>query len=84
MGLTPKHSVVDPLGHRENLRELIERINSGSPQITADLICYACIKTNPPQSEIFIKVDSSGVTVERVIDIRTPVDDILTSLGVHN
>ena len=81
--LKPQISGSDRFGHKENLDKLIERINSQCGEVTADLICYACIETNPPQSEILVTTDSSGTLIYRTLDIRTPDDDIMSCVNVH-
>ncbi|PLX15705.1 MAG: hypothetical protein C0597_08560 [Marinilabiliales bacterium] len=81
--LKPKISLTDNLGHSENLNTLIERLNSQSDNFEASLFCYACIKTNPPQSEIFITVDSLGIEVCRVLDILTAENKTLSFSSIH-
>jgi hypothetical protein len=73
----------DPIGHKQNLDLLIERLNAQCDNLTAEIICYACIYTNLPQSEILVTTDSVGTAVDRVIDISTPYDDILYCVGIH-
>jgi len=73
----------DELGQNENIDLLIERLNSHCESIEASLVCYACIRTLIPQSEISIKFDSSSVEIERILDIRTPDDDILSYIRMH-
>jgi hypothetical protein len=81
--LKPHFANNDFYGHSENLNALIDRLNSGCANIDASLLCYACIETLPPQSEISILVDSSGTAVCRIIDISTPEDEILKFSGIH-
>ena len=83
MDLHPEKNENDQWGHQENVDLLIERLNAKCASITAVLRCYACIKTYPPQSEIILSTDSSGVEVKRVIDILTPDDDVLKYVNVH-
>jgi len=82
--LKPDISSSDSIGHSENLNKLIERLNSQSYDLDANLFCYACIKTNPLQSEISITVDSLGTEVCRIIDLLTINDRILSYRSVHN
>jgi len=70
-------------GHEENLNLLINRLNTQCNEISAELICYACIETNPPQSEILVRTDSSGISVKRVIDILTPGNAALSCVRIH-
>ncbi len=73
----------DPLGQRENLDKLVESLNVVCAKMTADLICYACYESNPPQSAIMITADSSGAAVYRKININTPADDVLSCVSVQ-
>lgn len=82
--LTPVPTPVDELGHSNNLNELIERLNSNCEDILVTKQSYACIETNPVQSEIKIELDSFGNQIERIIDILTLEDEILISLGMRN
>jgi hypothetical protein len=77
--LEPNVTVNDEFGHRENISLLISRLNNQCININADLICYACIKTYPPQSEIFITADS----IKRIIDIITPANTNLSFVSIH-
>lgn len=72
----------DPIGHQKNFKILLARLNS-CELITSEMLCYACIKTYPPQSEILIKIDSSGQFVNRVVDILTPGDSLISFIGIH-
>ena len=81
--LKPHVSDNDNFGHSQNLNTLIDRLNSQCKNIEASLICYACIYTLPPQSEIEVVVDSLGIEVVRIIDILTPDDEILSFHGMH-
>lgn len=81
--LTPVPTEKDPTGHSINLGILVDRINE-CEAITAEIVCYACIETNPPQSEILIKTDSSGIQIIRIIDILTPANGILKFANCHD
>lgn len=83
LDLKSKPSADDKFGHAENLNKLIDRINSNCRNVAAELLCYACIYTLPPQSELKLSTDSSGVEVARVLDISTPEDDILSCVRLH-
>jgi hypothetical protein len=80
--LSPDLSANDPFGHADNFDILLTRINE-CQGITAELTCYACIKTLPPISEILIKTDSSGIQIQRSIDIKTSELSTLEILGIH-
>ena len=82
--LVPISELNDEIGHLKNLNELVERLNSSCKDFIAIKECYACIETNPVQSEIKIELDSFGYQIERIIDISTPENEVLTSIGMHN
>lgn len=78
----PMPTETDEIGHRKNLENLRVQIdNSGI--ITVEFFCYACIKTYPPYSEIKIVTDSSGIAINRVLDILTPENRKLEFTGMH-
>ena len=81
--LSPSPIEGDPMGHKENLDLIVERLTSQCDKIAVKVYCYACIKTNPPQSEIFLVLDSIGTEIHRVIDLSTPDDQVMTFLKVH-
>ena len=81
--LEPVKTDSDPLGHKDNLALLIEQLNIQCDNITAELICYACIETFPLQSEILVTTDSLGTDINRIIDIFTPDDDALSMRIIH-
>jgi len=81
--LEPVKTDSDYIGHKQNLDLLIERLNTQCDNMTAELICYACIYTNPAQSEISVTTDSVGTVIDRVVDISTPDDDILYCVRIH-
>ena len=66
-----------------NFNKLVNQLNTICSDISAESVCYACIKTNPPQSEILLSIRSSEIVVKRVVDILTPADSELKCLGVH-
>ena len=81
--LLPSPTQSDDIGHFKNLNTLVDRINSNCPQFVATKECYACIETNPVQSEIKVSLDSLGNQIERIIDISSPRDGILISVKLH-
>ncbi len=80
--LEPENTVDDQFGHLENFQVIIDQLNM-CDLIFTQLLCYACIKTNPPQTELLITIDSSGHSVKRVIDLLTPSDNIISFIRVH-
>jgi len=83
MDLKPNKSNVDS-AQIDNINILINRLNAQCKNINAELLCYSCIKTLPPQSEILVTTDSLGAEIKRVIDILTPSDSNLSCVSVHN
>jgi hypothetical protein len=81
--LSPKPSSNDEWGHSANFTTLITRLNACS-QITAESVCYACIKTLPPISEVLVKTDSAGVQVQRYLDFKTSEQSNLEIIAIHN
>ena len=81
--LKPRLVAEDQFGHGHNLNRLVERINNYNDLVHARLLCYACIETNPPQSELILTTDTSGVELARILDISTPDDDLLTCIRLH-
>jgi hypothetical protein len=79
----PKPTDDDKIGQSDNINKLINTMNTSSV-ITSELICYACIKTYPAQSEIKIFTDSSGIKITRIIDLKTPNDDRLRFVNIHD
>ena len=84
LDLKAKPSTEDKFGHAENLNRLIDRINNNCDNVAAELLCYACIETLPPQSELKLSTDSSGVEIARVLDISTSEVDILSCVRIHH
>lgn len=81
--LKPRVSESDQFGHKENLNILIEQLNIQCDSLSAELGCYACLYSLPPQSIIKISTDSSGTEIDRIIYIRTPEDDILSCSSIY-
>lgn len=80
--LKPNVTSNDRYGHKENVSVLMSRLKAQCG-IEAELICYACIETNPPQSEILVVTDSVGFPIKRVIDMWTSADSILSCVRIH-
>ncbi len=82
--LPPKVTSFDEFGHKQNIDVFIERINKFCPSVTAKLICYACIETYPPQSEIELSTISSDIEYIRILDIWTSPEEILRFRTIHD
>jgi len=68
---------------KENIEELLEHI-SDKCGVSATLLCFECIKTNPPQSEVRFSFSQSGATVERVIDLSYTSNHKIRVVNVHD
>lgn len=71
------------IGQKENVNTLVNRLQTQCGNMDISLLCFACIETLPPQSEISVAINSSSTTVCRIIDIFIPDDDILSFRNVH-
>lgn len=81
--LYPVPTPEDNIGHMLNLHTLVDRIYSDCNDINATIICYACINTYPPGSEISIAFEYENTQIEKTIDIFTSGDDLLHYAGIH-
>lgn len=81
--LDPRPLAEDPLGHEENLFILADELNSQNPCLTAEVLCYACVKTLPPQSELIITVNDGAGFITKVIDVVTPEEETMFFVGIH-
>ena len=79
----PAPSSNDSIGHEANLQAFTRRINSECGNIEAQVLGYATIKTNPPKSEVQLTIFTVDNTFERVLDLNTPEDNVLTFGGLH-
>ena len=82
--LVPAPQPDDLTGHEMNLQILIQRINTHCSLIEASIVCYACIETYPPMSEIRLEYDLNGEKTGKTVDIVTPDDGILHFGGLHD
>jgi len=74
----PASSSVDTIGHQANLTAFTRRLGSTCANIDASVIGYATIKTNPPKSEVLLEVFTVDSTFERILEINTPSDNVLS------
>ena len=74
----------DKIGHSNNLDVLVDRLNNNCDNLIATVFCYACIKTDPPQSELIIEVDYDSIQIKKVIDIVTSDGRILKAVSMHD
>lgn len=80
--LQPQAIENDPIGHEENFNNFVKQLND-CDGLTAELLCYACIKTYPAQTELLISIDSTDKKVSRILDILTPEDSSLSFVRIH-
>lgn len=71
--------------HDNNLQAYSDLLNDNCNTIEASIICCGCIETFPTISEIAIVLDSVGTEVQRVLDLKSPLEEgmPLTFDGVH-
>ncbi len=81
--LLPAVTVSDEWGHRNNFIKLAQRI-SQQCRVEANVDCYACIKTLPPQTEIVVSFMNNGVLVKKILDITTSSTNKLAFLKMHD
>ena len=81
--LNPVPTPEDLIGHMANLNTLVDRINGDCEEISASFLCYACIETYPPSSEILVEFTFENTHIAAVIDILTSENDILHYGGMH-
>ena len=63
-----------------NLDKLVEAI-TGSCKISARVLCFNCIKTLPPQSEISITF--SNPSIEKIIDLSSTPSNEMKFVNMH-
>jgi len=83
LDLLPKPSDYDKWGQSENLDILIERLNKYNC-IVATKVCYACIYTLPPQSEVKLVVTYNKEIITRIMDLLTGEEEPMKYLGLHD
>jgi hypothetical protein len=81
--LNPKPDISDQSGQLENLYILFTRLSSCN-NISFYICCYSCIQTAPPQTEVAVFADSSGVQIQRIFDFYTWENNKLTFAGAHS
>ena len=69
-------------GHEDNIAAWVQALRDECG-FDATLTCISCIETLPPQSEVLIRLDSSGVTVDRTLDIFMPDTGSMTFRALH-
>lgn len=72
----------DEYGQAQNINILVQRL-SEKCDVTATLVCYACIETLPAQSEITISINQNGTVYNRTLDITVTQQNMLIYNGMH-
>ncbi|KAA5536951.1 hypothetical protein F0919_04565 [Taibaiella lutea] len=72
----------DEYGQSQNINILVQRL-SEKCDVTATLVCYACIETLPAQSEIRISINQNGTVYNRILDITVTQQNMLIYNGMH-
>jgi len=83
LDLLPKPSDDDKWGQSENLDILIERLNQCNC-IVATKVCYACIYTLPPQSEVKLVVTYNGEIITKIMDLLTGDEEPMKYIRLHD
>lgn len=81
--MKPVINADDEFGHSYNFNLFIAEFKVRTTSMNMELLCYACIKTFPPQSELSVKINFGGGTLMRIIDVSTPEDSSLSMIGMH-
>lgn len=80
--LAPVPDSTDNIGHEDNLDIFIDRLTSEC-DFDATIECYGCIETFPVLSHVLIGLDSSGIQIQRALDILTPATGVMTLKNIH-
>ena len=83
LDLLPKPSDDDKWGQSENLDILVERLNKYNC-IVATKVCYACIYTLPPQSEVKLAVTYNREIITKIMDLLTDDEEPMKYLRLHD
>jgi len=82
-GLAPYPDYYDYIGHEENLLILIDELEIANDCLDASILCYACIYTWPPRTELLIEIVSDGIVSRRILDIATPENRPMYFVGMR-
>ena len=81
------NSAISQLQNKEhtssNLLSLATLLSAGC-NIKAEVICFGCIDTNPPQSEIRFSFNLRGSTFTKVIDITHSPSNMMVFRNMHD
>ncbi len=71
--------------HDNNLKAITNLLNGTCESLKISILCCGCIETLPLISELSVEVDSAGIEVIRILDLRTPGEEgsPLSFEGVH-
>jgi hypothetical protein len=68
---------------QQNVENLAASI-SANCAISAQVLCFGCIKTLPEQSEIRLSFMSSGTSIQKTIDISYTPDNEIRFVHMHD
>ena len=68
---------------KQNLEILVASL-SRDCSISAELLCFDCIYTLPPQSEIRVIFNSSGSVISKTIDLSYSPDNKIKVVNMHD
>jgi hypothetical protein len=68
---------------KDNLEKFAASISSEC-NITAVLLCYDCVQTNPPESEMKVSFIFSNIPVDKVLDLSYDGNNRMIITGIHN
>ncbi len=52
--------------------------------VVAESFCFNCIKTNPSQTELIIKLDNGGTLISKTVDITYTEANSMICNGMHD
>jgi hypothetical protein len=67
----------------QNIQILSASVSSQC-SFTANMLCFSCIKTLPPQTEISISFMDGGSQVRKVFDISYSPDNKMKFVNMHD
>ena len=75
----------DACPHDVKLTDFETLLNNSCSNLVTTVLCCNCIQTLPAISEMLIHVDSSGVEVDRILDLTQQQNgnEFLSLVGVH-
>lgn len=81
--LVPTPDVLDTAGLRKQIDKMVSILIKNC-NVEANVLCYGCIKTLPPQSEVRLSFTHNGGLYHKIIDISSPENHVLRFAGMHD